>query len=133
MLHFFTVLADNVTIRINGATLSIILGAILYIIIAAIIGFIAEFIMKGQPISGYMGTIIVKGRPSFGFIGNIIAALIGIWLITQIIIIQGIGDIYIFDISLIRTLIGAIIFIIIWRIIISIVRIMLRGRILRTA
>ena len=119
MLHFFTVLADDITIKINGATGSIILSAILYLIIAAIIGLIAEF--------------IVKDRPSSRFIGTIVAALIGIWLITQIIIIQGIGDIYIFDIPLIRTLIGAIIFVLIWRIIIYIVRIMAGRRILHTA
>lgn len=114
MLHFFTVLADDITIKINTAAWSIILSAILYLIIAAIIGLIAQFLVKDQyPI---------------GIIGAIIAALIGIWLITQIIIIQGIGDIYISDIPLIRTLIGAIIFVLIWRII-TIISIMTKRRI----
>ena len=119
MLRFFAVLVGDITIKINGATWSIILSAILYLIIAAIIGLIAEFIMKD--------------RLPFGFIGAIIAALIGIWLITQIIIIQGIGDFYIFDIPLIRTLIGAIIFAFIWRIITIIISIMAKRRSYGTA
>lgn len=119
MLHFFTVLADDITIKISAATWSILLNAISCLIIAAIIGLIAEF--------------IVKDRLPYGFIGSIIAALIGIWLITQIIIIQGIGDFYIFDIPLIRTLIGAIIFALIWRIISYIIIITAKRRIYRIA
>jgi uncharacterized membrane protein YeaQ/YmgE (transglycosylase-associated protein family) len=70
-----------------------------------IVGFIAEFIMRY--------------RLPFGFIGAIIAALIGIWLMTQIIVITGIGDIYLFGVPLVRALIGAIIFVLIWSLITS--------------
>ncbi|HYB01365.1 MAG TPA: hypothetical protein VED37_14195 [Ktedonobacteraceae bacterium] len=51
---------------------------IIYLIIAAIVGFLAEF--------------IVGWRLPFGFIGAIIAALIGIWLMTQVIVISGLGE-----------------------------------------
>ena len=55
------------------------MNKILSLIIAALVGFAAE--------------IIVGWRLPFGFIGAIIAALIGIWLMTQVIILTGIGDI----------------------------------------
>ena len=101
MLALVTVLADGVTIKIGNNVWSFGLNFILYLIIAMIVGFIAEF--------------IVRYRLPFGFIGAIIAALIGIWLMTQVIIITGIGDIYLFGVPLVRALIGAIIFVAIWR------------------
>lgn len=100
MLHFATILAADITIKISASIWSISLSIILSLIIAIIIGLIARFILKD--------------RSSIGFIGAIIAAFIGIWLATQIIIIQGIGDIFISGIPIIRALIGAIILVIIW-------------------
>jgi len=100
MLQLATVLANGVTIRISDNFWSIAINIILSLIIAAIIGSIARFILKD--------------RSPIGFIGAIIAAFIGIWLATQIIIIQGIGDIFISGIPIIRALIGAIILVIIW-------------------
>jgi uncharacterized membrane protein YeaQ/YmgE (transglycosylase-associated protein family) len=106
MLHLLTlttVIGDGVTIKIGGNAWTFGLGFIIYLIVAAIVGLIAE--------------AIVGWRVPFGFIGAIIAAIIGIWLMTQVIIITGIGDIYIQGVPIIRALIGAIIFVALWHLI----------------
>jgi uncharacterized membrane protein YeaQ/YmgE (transglycosylase-associated protein family) len=106
MLALNLILADGVTIKIGDNVWNFGLNFIIYLIIAAIIGFLAEF--------------IVGWRLPFGFIGAIIAALIGIWLMSNVIIISGLPDIRI-DTSppvyLIRALIGAILFVAIWHLI----------------
>ncbi len=106
MLHLLalsTVIGDGITIKIGNDAWTIGLGFIIYLIIAAIVGFVAE--------------AIVGWRVPFGFIGAIIAAIIGIWLMTQVIIISGIGDIYIQGVPIIRALIGAMIFVALWHLI----------------
>src|SRR5437763_8547601 len=106
MLHLLalsTVIGDGVTIKIGSNVWTIGLGFIIYLIIAAIVGLIAE--------------AIVGWRVPFGFIGAIIAAIVGIWLMTQVIIITGIGDINLFNVPIIRALIGAIIFVAVWHLI----------------
>ena len=106
MLHLLalsTVIGDGVTIQIGSNVWTIGLGFIIYLIIAAIVGLIAE--------------AIVGWRVPFGFIGAIIAAIIGIWLMTQVIVITGIGDIYIYGVPIIRALIGAIILVALWHLI----------------
>ncbi len=100
MLAFTTVLADGVTIKIGDNVWTFGLNLIIYLIVAAIIGFVAE--------------AIVGWRLPFGIIGAIIAALVGIWLMTQVIIISGIGDIYFDGAPLFRALIGAMIFVALW-------------------
>ena len=106
MLTLSLILADGVTIKIGDNVWTFGLNFIVYLIVAAIVGFIAE--------------ALVGWRLPFGFIGAIIAALIGIWLMTQVIIITGIGDINIPTsppVPLIRALIGAIIFVALWHLI----------------
>src|SRR5579862_7133251 len=103
MLALFTVLADGVTIKIGDNVWSFGLNFIIYLIIAAIVGLVAES--------------IVRYHLPFGFVGAIIAALIGIWLMTNVIIITGIGDIYLFGVPIIRALIGAIILVALWHLI----------------
>jgi uncharacterized membrane protein YeaQ/YmgE (transglycosylase-associated protein family) len=106
MLALSLILADGVTIKIGDNVWTFGLNFIVYLIVAAIVGFIAE--------------ALVGWRLPFGFIGAIIAALIGIWLMTQVIIITGIGDIYIPttpQVPLIRALIGALIFVGLWHLI----------------
>ena len=106
MLALSLILADGVTIKIGDNVWSFGLNFIIYLIIAAIIGLLAEF--------------IVGWRLPLGFVGAIIAALIGIWLITNVIIISGIPDIKINTsppVYLVRALIGAIIFVAIWHLI----------------
>ncbi len=103
MLALATILADGVTIKIGDNVWSFGLNFIVYLIVAAIVGLIAEG--------------IVGWRLPFGFIGAIIAALIGIWLMTQVIIIEGLPDILIPTsppVPLIKALIGAIILVAIW-------------------
>ena len=106
MLTLSLILADGVTIKIGDNVWTFGLGFILYLLVAAIIGFIAE--------------AIVGWRLPFGFIGAIIAALIGIWLMSSVIIIEGLPDIKIPTtppVYLIRALIGGIIFVALWHLI----------------
>src|SRR5438067_1315782 len=103
LLALSTVIADGVTIKIGSNVWTIGLGFIIYLIIAAIVGLIAE--------------AIIGWRVPFGFVGAIIAAVIGIWLMTQVIIITGVGDINIQGVPIIRALIGAIIFVALWHLI----------------
>jgi len=100
MLASLLVLADGVTIKIGSNVWSFGLNFILYLIIAAIVGLIAEY--------------IVGWRLPLGIIGAIVAALVGIWLMTQVIVITGIGDIYLFGVPIVRALLGAIILVAIW-------------------
>src|SRR5438132_13001369 len=109
MLHLFamsTVMADGVTIKIGDHVWSFGLNIIIYLLVAAIVGLVAE--------------AIVGWRLPFGIIGAIIAALVGIWLMTQVIIISGVGDIYLGTnpaVPIFRALIGAIILVAIWHMI----------------
>ncbi len=106
MLHLLaqhSVLADGISIRIGDNAWSFSTNFIVYLIIAALVGFVAEF--------------IVGWRLPFGFIGAIIAALIGIWLMTRVIILTGVGDINAYGVPIVRALIGAIIFVGLWHLI----------------
>jgi uncharacterized membrane protein YeaQ/YmgE (transglycosylase-associated protein family) len=99
----YTVLADGITITIGHNVWTFGLNFIVYLIVAAVVGFVAE--------------IIVGWRLPFGFIGAIIAALIGVWLMTQVIVLTGIGDINFYGVPIVRALIGAIILVAIWHLI----------------
>ncbi len=103
MLASLLVLADGITVKLGNNVFSIGLNLILYLVIAAIVGYLAER--------------IVRSSVPFGFIGSIIVALIGIWLMTRVLIINGIPDIIVFGVPLIKALIGAIILVFIWRLI----------------
>ncbi|HYL43172.1 MAG TPA: hypothetical protein VEU97_07295 [Ktedonobacteraceae bacterium] len=106
MLHLLTlstIIADGVTIKIGDNVWNFGWNFIVYLIVAAVVGFIAE--------------AIVGWRLPLGFVGAIIAALIGIWLMTRVILISGIGDIDIYGVPIIRALLGAIIFVAIWHLI----------------
>jgi len=103
MLAFSTVLASGITIRIGSGSFTITLGFLIYLLVAAVVGVVAES--------------IVGWRLPFGIIGAIVAALVGVWLMTNVIIISGIGDIYIQGVPIIRALIGGIILVAIWHLI----------------
>jgi uncharacterized membrane protein YeaQ/YmgE (transglycosylase-associated protein family) len=97
------ILADGVTIRIGNYVWTFGLNLLVYLLIAAIIGFAAE--------------TLLGWRAPLGFIGAIVAALVGIWLMTQIIIISGIGDYYIPTsphVPLFRALVGAMVLVALW-------------------
>jgi uncharacterized membrane protein YeaQ/YmgE (transglycosylase-associated protein family) len=100
MLASLLILADGVTITIGHNVWSFGLNFILYLLIAAVVGLIAEY--------------IVGWRLPLGIIGAIIAALVGIWLMTQVIVLSGIGDWYVFGVPIFRALIGAILFTALW-------------------
>mgnify|MGYP001328663405 CR=1 FL=1 len=94
------ILADGVTIHIGDNVWTFGTNFIVYLIIAAIVGIIAEF--------------IVGWRLPLGIVGAIILGVIGIWLMTQVIQISGFSDFYIDGVPLIRALIGAVILVAIW-------------------
>jgi uncharacterized membrane protein YeaQ/YmgE (transglycosylase-associated protein family) len=97
------ILADTISIKIGNNVLYLGTNLIVYLVVAAIVGLVAEF--------------LVGWRLPFGIIGATLAALIGIWLMTQVIIISGIPD-YKLDTSppiyLVRALIGAALFVFLW-------------------
>jgi len=94
------VLADGITITIGNNVWTFGLSFIIYLVVAAIVGIVAE--------------TIVGWRLPFGFVGAIVAALVGVWLMTQVIVIQGIGDIVVYGVPIFRAFIGAIILVGIW-------------------
>ena len=100
MLALSTVLGDGVTIKIGDNVWSFGLNFIIYLIVAAIVGLVAEF--------------IVGWRLPLGIIGAIVAGIVGAWLLTNVIIINGISDIYIQGVPIIRALIGALILVALW-------------------
>ena len=103
MLHLFalhSIFASGVTIQIGNHAWTLTSDFLIYLAVAAIVGLVAEF--------------IVGWRLPFGIVGAVIAGLIGVWLMTQVIIISGFNDFYAGDVPLIRALIGAIILVAIW-------------------
>src|SRR5260370_23880944 len=85
MLHFFiqgAVLADGITIRFGNTTLTFGTNFIVYLLVGAAVGLVAEF--------------LVGWRLPFGIIGAIVAGLIGAWLMTQVIVIGGVWVFFLF-------------------------------------
>src|SRR5258708_28117929 len=72
----------------------------MYLLIGALVGFVAEF--------------IVGWRLPFGIIGAIIAALVGIWIVSNVITLIIPGDPVLFGIPLFKALIGATLFAALW-------------------
>ena len=99
------ILADGVTIKLGDNVWTFGLNFIIYLIVAAFIGLVAE--------------ALVGRRLPFGFVGAIIAALVGAWLLTKVIIIAGIGDIYIYGVPIFRALVCSIILVAIWQLLAS--------------
>ena len=103
MLHFFiygTVIADGITLRFGNNTWSFGTNFIMYLVVGGLVGLVAEF--------------LVGWRLPFGVIGAIIAGLIGAWLMTQVIILGGVGDITMAGVPILRALIGAIVLVALW-------------------
>lgn len=85
------------------AVITITTEFIVYLIVAAIVGLVAEF--------------IIGWRLPFGFIGAIIAALVGVWLLTNVIQLNIAGDPVIYGVPIIKALIGAILLVALWHLI----------------
>jgi uncharacterized membrane protein YeaQ/YmgE (transglycosylase-associated protein family) len=94
---------SDIVIIVGQYKIVLTLNLLLYLLIAAIVGLVAE--------------AIVGWRVPFGIIGAVIFALVGMWLMTNIIIIKGLGDYTLYGVPLIRTFIGAAIMVIIWHLI----------------
>jgi uncharacterized membrane protein YeaQ/YmgE (transglycosylase-associated protein family) len=63
---------------------------------------------------GIIAEAIVGWHVPLGIIGAFIFALGGIWLMTHIIVITGIGDWYLFGVPVFRALAGSIILVALW-------------------
>ncbi len=103
---FSMIFADTITIKIGNTVLYLGTNLIVYVAVAAIVGLIAEF--------------LVGWRLPFGIIGATIAALIGIWIMTQVVVISGIPDYAIQTtppIYLVRAIIGAVVFVFLWHLV----------------
>ena len=89
-------------VTLSDASFTITVSQIIYIAIAAIVGVVAEF--------------IVGWRLPFGIIGAIIAALVGIWLLTNVVQVNIPGDFTIAGqpIPIIKALLGAMIVVALW-------------------
>ena len=96
----FLILASGITINIGNNVWTIDESFLIYLLVAAIVGVVAES--------------IVGWRLPFGIVGAIVVALIGVWLMTRVIVIGGFGDYYVAGIPLIRALIGALILTGLW-------------------
>lgn len=95
-------LAAGIIISIGQDTWSIGWNVIMYLVIAMIVGVIAEF--------------IVGWRVPFGIVGAIIAGIVGVWLMTRVLNVQidGLNDPMLYGVPLIHGLIGAMILVAIW-------------------
>jgi uncharacterized membrane protein YeaQ/YmgE (transglycosylase-associated protein family) len=89
-----------ITINLGNLHLALYLSQVMYFVIAALVGFIAEF--------------IVGWRLPFGIIGAIIAALIGLWIVNNLVILIIPGDPILFGVPLFKALIGATLFAALW-------------------
>ena len=98
----FTLMAEVplVTINVGNLHLALYLSQLMYFLVAALVGFVAEF--------------IVGWRLPFGIIGAIIAALVGIWIVTNVVTLIIPGDPVIFGVPFFKALIGATIFVALW-------------------
>ena len=98
----FTLLGEVplITINLGNVHLALYLSQVMYLLVAALVGFIAEF--------------IVGWRLPFGIIGAIVAALVGMWIVTNVVILIIPGDPVLFGIPLFKALIGATLFAALW-------------------
>src|SRR5437660_8294685 len=105
MLALLFVLADGIRIDIGSFHLVLTLGFLVYLAIAAVVGVIAEF--------------IVGWRLPFGILGAIVAALIGIWLLNNVIQVSIPGDFTVLGqpIPIIKAFLGAIVVVAVWHLV----------------
>jgi uncharacterized membrane protein YeaQ/YmgE (transglycosylase-associated protein family) len=89
-----------ITINLGNMHLALYLSQVMYLLVAAFVGFVAEF--------------MVGWRLPFGIIGAIIAALVGMWIVTNVVILVIPGDLVFFGVPLFKALIGATLFAALW-------------------
>lgn len=86
--------------KIHSANFSLSVGQILIWIIALIIGMLAR--------------LAFGRRIPFGIIGTVLMALIGIWFVTDVFLINIPRDLIFYDVPLLKAVIGAIFFELLW-------------------
>ena len=101
----FSVLGELplITINLGNVHVAFYLSQLMYLLVAALVGFVAEF--------------IVGWRLPFGILGAIIAALVGIWIVSNVVILIIPGDRIFFGVPLFKALIGAILFTGLWHLV----------------
>lgn len=102
-LALSSLVLSGISIQIGDHVWDLSSSLIVYIIVAALVGVVAE--------------LIVGWKLPFGIIGAVIAGLIGVWLVSRVVIINGLPDFEIDDVQIIHALIGAIVLVTIWHII----------------
>lgn len=93
-------LAEAIAVKWGDQLWAFGLNSIVYLIVAVVVGFVAES--------------IIGWRLPLGIVGTIIAALLGAWILTKVLIITGIGDLIVFEVPLFRALLGAILLVALW-------------------
>ncbi len=93
-------LAEAIAVKWGDQLWAFGLNSMVYLIVAVVVGFVAESIL------GW--------RLPLGIVGTIIAALLGAWIFTRVLIITGIGDLIVFGVPLFRALLGAILLVALW-------------------
>ena len=89
-----------ITINVGNLHLALSQSQLMDVLVAAIVGFVAEF--------------MVGWRLPFGIIGAIIAALVGIWFVSTEVILSMPGDPVLFGMPLFQALMGASLFTALW-------------------
>lgn len=93
-------LADAISVKWGDQLWAFGPNSMVYLIVAVAVSFVAESLL------GW--------RLPRGMIGAIIAALLGAWICTRVLIITGIGDLIVFGVPLVRALLGAIVLVAFW-------------------
>ncbi len=89
-----------ITINVGNLHLALSQGQLRYVLVAAMVGFVAAF--------------MVGWRLPFGIIGAIIAALVGIWFVTTEVILIIPGNPVLFGMPRFKALMGASLFTALW-------------------
>src|SRR5450755_1141275 len=105
MLTLHTMLSDIIIVTANfsGWHFTLTLTQLIYWFIAAVIGIIAE--------------AIVGWRAPLGVLGAFLAALVGIWLATSVVLITIPGEITFYGVPLLKALIGSIVVVALWHLV----------------
>ena len=93
-------LADAIAVKWGDQLWTFGPNSMVYLVVAVVVGFVAESILDW--------------RLPLGMIGAILSALVGAWIFTRVLIITGIADLIVFEVPLLRALLGAILLVALW-------------------
>ncbi|MBA2393790.1 MAG: GlsB/YeaQ/YmgE family stress response membrane protein [Ktedonobacteraceae bacterium] len=105
MMTFHTLLSDTIVISGNAFNwhFTLTLTQLIYWVIAAVIGIVAE--------------ALVGWRAPLGVLGAFLAALAGIWLMTSVLQFTIPHDIILYGVPLFKALIGSIVMVVLWHLV----------------